>query len=108
MEEKGVSIQEHIIEKIDAHVVLRVPDRKKVDRPQAAIARSGFSKPVQILFEYGLLSQDSTLFDYGCQFRISFLTTFPNQRIKSSHRTVPAFSEYFFVRSVIIAWTLCL
>jgi DNA phosphorothioation-associated putative methyltransferase len=38
----------------------------KIDRHKAAISRNDFSKPVRLALEAGLLSQDTTFFDYGC------------------------------------------
>lgn len=38
----------------------------KIDRHKAAISRNDFSKPVRLALEAGLLSQNTTFFDYGC------------------------------------------
>jgi DNA phosphorothioation-associated putative methyltransferase len=38
----------------------------KIDRHKAAINRNDFSKPVRLALEAGLLSQNTTFFDYGC------------------------------------------
>jgi hypothetical protein len=42
------------------------PAKTVVDRHRTAMTRYELSKPVKTLLEYGLLSADTTVFDYGC------------------------------------------
>jgi hypothetical protein len=75
LREKNVAIKRHSLVQSDKgnHAVSPLgqdenerPGRVVVDRHKTAMTRYELSKPVKTLLEYGLLSTDTTVFDYGC------------------------------------------
>lgn len=65
MREAGVKIVGHTIELLGEPV--SQPD-VTIQRHLAAIRRDGLSSPVQSLIRYGLINEETTVFDYGCGF----------------------------------------
>lgn len=69
LEEHGVEIHGHQVVRVSPVGTLRprsLPRIPKIERHRAAIVRTSLSRPVRLALEAGLLSQDTTFFDYGC------------------------------------------
>ncbi|HBB34842.1 MAG TPA: DNA phosphorothioation-associated methyltransferase [Cyanobacteria bacterium UBA8803] len=47
-------------------MVTSIPEAPEIERHRAAIIRTDLSKPVRLAIESGILSKDTTFFDYGC------------------------------------------
>ncbi len=47
-------------------MVAPVPDTFEIERHKAAMVRTELSKPVRLAIESGILTKDTTFFDYGC------------------------------------------
>src|SRR5690242_19087318 len=48
------------------HAVCMNRDPLQIDRGRTAIGRAGFSRPIRLAVEMGILPPCSTIFDYGC------------------------------------------
>lgn len=60
LKKHGIIIKDHLVlrEKIDIS--------SKIERHKTAIVRYQLSQPVQILYKYNLLTEQTSFFDYGC------------------------------------------
>ncbi len=65
---KGVEIRDHRIVSIegDQENPLEFVPIPKIERHKAALVRRSLSRPVKLVLEAGLFSENTTFFDYGC------------------------------------------
>lgn len=66
LREKGVQIHGHELRRTKPESEETKPPQRSIDRHKTAMTRYELSKPVKSLLEYGMISEGTTLFDYGC------------------------------------------
>ena len=64
--EKGLSYEGHKLIKISTPLKKSKKPLKEIERHKTAITRYNFSQPIKTIFEYDLVNEDTTIFDYGC------------------------------------------
>ena len=62
---KGLSYEGHKLIKISTPLKKSKP-LKEIERHKTAITRYNFSQPIKTIFEYDLVDEDTSIFDYGC------------------------------------------
>jgi DNA phosphorothioation-associated putative methyltransferase len=63
---KGLGYSGHELIRTAALLTLEQDSSVDIQRHKTAIARYKFSRPIQTIFEYGLLTESISLLDYGC------------------------------------------
>ena len=64
--EKGLYYKGHKLVKISTPSKKPKKPFKAIERHKTAITRYNFSQPIKTIFEYELVNEDTTIFDYGC------------------------------------------
>ena len=66
LDEKGLSYEGHRLVKVSTSLKKPKKPLKPIERHKTAISRYNFSQPIKTIFEYDLVNEDTTIFDYGC------------------------------------------